>query len=191
MRRVNIRALTQRNDRIVVAGHHQRRLFEFVQPVHAGPSRQCPQLIQVAVDARRRHAAGVALGEHVVFPEVAAVDRAGDALEIAGRQIAQRGRHTQQHRRPRWHHQVAGGRGGQNQPVDAIAELTGELLRESAAPRNAHHVDAIDAEVVEQFARELRVAGQAADQHRRLRRADAREIERQRGDAGHAPHQRL
>lgn len=65
----------QRDQRVVVAGQHQGRLVDLVQPVDAGPAEASEQLPVVAQLARRADLAGMFGGEVGIAAERAAINQ--------------------------------------------------------------------------------------------------------------------
>ncbi|MNI48961.1 hypothetical protein D3C73_1035530 [compost metagenome] len=145
----------QWDQRIIVAGQHQRWLMDLVQPVDAGPAEAGEQLPVITELARRTHFGGVTGSQGRVATERAAVDHRGNADHVRRLDVASWAGHHPQHFRLARHHHRTRCRSGQHQFLAAFRVVVGELLSEGAAPGDANHVDLPVVEVVEHPRREL------------------------------------
>ena len=177
MRWARIRALRQRHEGIVCAGHHERRLSQPVQPEQARPTGERVQLARVAAQGGRDHALRDGGDHALIVPQVASVDRACDPLEEARVGVTPRGRHPQHHARTRRHHPLSRRGGCEHQPRAPLRVLEGDLLGERAAPRHAEEMCARDVERFQEIRDERREMTHAAHARRRRRGADAGQIE--------------
>ncbi|MCY1421496.1 hypothetical protein D9M71_371540 [compost metagenome] len=181
----------QRDDRVVVAGQHQGRLADLVQPVEAGPAEAGEQLPVVAELAAGAHLAGEGQGQLRVAAEAAAVDVRGDARAVGRLDVAPRAGHAHEHLRLARQHHRAGGSGGEDQLLAALRIVVGELLGQRAAPGHADGGDLAVVQVVEHARHQLGQAGEAVGRAGGRRAADPGyvegdhfEVRVQRGDEG-------
>jgi hypothetical protein len=141
----------QRDERVVVAGHDQRRLPQQRQERQAGPARARGELVQVpagwpdpvAVIHRPGRPGGIGAGRP-------AVDAARHPLQVPAVQVTPGRHHVHEHRGPGRHHHRPGRGGHQHQPAAPVPLERGEVLRDRAAPGDAQHVDLAVAELGEQ-----------------------------------------
>ena len=77
-------AVDQRDDRVVVAHHDQRRLLERVQPEDAGPPGEREKLIKIAEVGSALHVLGVRVHKARIEAEVSSIDFGRDRMQIAG-----------------------------------------------------------------------------------------------------------
>ena len=149
----------RRDERIVGAGHDQRRLAQRAEPRQAGPAERRGELQVVPALARKadvakrsrnelRDRGGTRRRRSSPATRARARDRRSAAASII----------LQQHRRAARDHQRARCRRREDQPAAARAMLERELLRDRAAPRHAEHVGLRVAEMIEQRSGESRDA---------------------------------
>src|SRR5882672_3057145 len=130
----------QRHDRVVPAGHHQRGLFQSVQPMNARPAGGSRELEVVAEPRLPSNVPEDFPGQTGVAAEIAAVDVAGYPLDVLRAHEASRSCHLQEHARACRHHQRSRRRGAEDQAPSALRFTARELLCSRAAPGDAQHV---------------------------------------------------
>ena len=117
----------------------------------------------------------------------AAVKLAPHPQQVGRIEVAARAEQLQQHARLTGDHHEPGGGRRQRERAAPRGMADRELLRRSTSPGHAEHVDALDAQVVEQLGRQASDMGHPVGQKRRGRLADARDVE---GDHARSPEAR-
>src|SRR6266850_1427617 len=130
----------QRHDRVVLAGHHQRGLFQSVQPMNARPAGGSRELEVVAEPRLPSHVTEDFPGEPGVTAEIAAVDVAGYPADILRAHEASRSCHLEEHAGAWRDHQHSRRRGAEDQAPAALRFAARKLLSSRAAPGDAQHV---------------------------------------------------
>jgi hypothetical protein len=168
----------QRDDRVIVPGQHERPLPQQRQERHAGPARAGGELIDVAP----RRADPVVPGQHRgdalrIRPGSAPVQLACHARKESGVGISAGRDHLGEHGRLGWHHERAGSGADQHEAPAPVPLREGELLRHTAAPRDAEHVRAGVTQLGQQPAEQPAQASEPVRAGRHRRPAGSRHVE--------------
>ena len=167
-----------RDDRVVVAAHHQRRLPQEAQERQARPADHGRQLVVVAaLGAGAGGAVQQGGTERGVGAHRAAVDLRGDLRGVRRVTVASRGGHDLQHAGTGRHHQCAGAGRDQHHPAYAPRRLHRQLLGQAAAPGEAEDVEAAVPEPGHQRGHPGGQPGDRVGQRRQRGAADTRNVE--------------